>query len=282
MIKTLATEARSILKDIGEGVFHHSFSSVNTYLSYCQLQYFFRYIAKLLQERVGVPLVFGSAMNAAFLVIDEDLMKGQPPNLERAFEALHAHLKMAFANRDVPVAATQGETLDSLAKLGKRMLERYISQVSREEQPIDLERRFLVPLFDKEGNALPRPLMGEVDRWVRLPNGSVVIDDWKTSKSRWPESKIKKDDQATCYYIGGAHILGERPALVRYQVLLKTKDATLVTCEAPRTDRDERRFIKKVANVDKALKSGSFAPNDSSFSCGTCAYRNACSKWQDA
>ena len=281
MITKLARAIESIVKDIGEGVFHHSFSSVNTYLSICQLQYYYRYIARLAQERVGVPLVFGSGMNGALLAIDEDLIKGRSPNLERALEVLHTYLQMAFANRDVPVAATKGETAESLGKLGKRMLEAYLSKLPPDEQPLDLERRFLVPLFDKEGNALPRPLMGEVDRWVRLADGSVGIDDWKTSDKRWPESKVKKDDQSTCYYIGGAHILGKRPAFVRYLLLLKTKEADVVPRDAVRTDRDERRFVKKVSQVDNALKSGSFAPNDSCHFCGTCAFRDACSKWQD-
>jgi len=44
---------------------HLSYSALNTYLNICQLQYYFRYIAKLEPEQTPVALPFGSAFHAA-------------------------------------------------------------------------------------------------------------------------------------------------------------------------------------------------------------------------
>lgn len=102
-----------------------------------------------------------------------------------------------------------------------------------------------------------------------------------TSASRWPADKLSKDDQATAYLLAGEHILGKAPAFFRYVILLKTKKPEVETYYVERTASDRKRFLKKVAIADRLIASGVYAPNDHSFACSTCSFRNACSKWQD-
>ena len=104
--------------------------------------------------------------------------------------------------------------------------------------------------------------------------------DWKTSDKRWPPSKIARDDQATAYLLAGEMILGRNPAFFRYDLLLKTKKPAIERYPAVRTERHKRRFVRKVQALDKAIKSGVFLPNDVSFACPTCPFRNACQNWQ--
>lgn len=269
------------LSSLAEGVDYHSYSSVHTFTDVCPLQYRFRYVERRPRESVAAAVVFGSAMNAALVAIDEDLVKGRPPELGRAAEILRARLEEAYSEGEVPVVSTRGETLEGLYEKGRGLLGCYLEGLSAEEAPVELPRRFTVPLLEAGGKALPRPLLGELDRWVRTSDGRLGIGDWKTASSRWTADRLRKDDQATAYLWAGEWILGRRPDFFRYEVLLKTSRPAVERHEVERTERDRRRFLKKVVEVDKALKSGVFVPNDQSFACTTCPFRRACETWQD-
>ena len=264
-----------------EGVHHHSFSAITTYADVCSLQYRFRYVDRLPQDRVGAALVFGSAVNQALLAIDGDLIKARAPDVGSALEILRSYLEQAYANRSVPVVSTHNETLEGLAEKGGKLVEHYVSTLPLDEVPVDLPRRFTVPLLDEKGEALPRPLVGEVDRVVRTADGRTGICDWKTSSSRWTSDRLAKDDQATAYLMAGEHILGVKPAFFRYDLLLKTVKPAVERYYVERSERDIRRFVRKVTIVDKAIQAGVFVPNDRSFACPSCPFLGPCRKWQD-
>ena len=281
MIQSVASIAGSAERSMDEGVDYHSFSSVNTFASICQLQYRFNYVERLPRESIATPLVFGSGMNAALVLLDQDLIKGRKPDLGLAVGALRSHLEKAYAAKDVPVVSAHDETLEGLFAKGAKLLKHYVSELPADESPLEKPRRFTVPLLDGEGNALPRPLHGEVDRWIKTADGRIGIADWKTSSKRWTWDRLAKDDQATAYLIAGEHILGRKPDFFRYDLLLKTVKPALERYYVERTQRQRKRFLKKVTEVDRALKSGGFVPNDQSFACATCPFRQACDKWAD-
>jgi putative RecB family exonuclease len=247
----------------------------------CSLQFYFSRILRLAKECVSAALVLGIGVNDALRAIDVDLMNGRKPDVASALQVLRAVLEKAFADKDVPVVSTKDETLGELYEKGKGMVEYYVSILPDDETPLDLPRRFMVPLLDEEGEALPRPLMGELDRWVKTADGRIGVVDWKTAAARWPTDKLAKDDQATAYLLAGETILGRSPDFFRYDLLLKTKKPEVERYYVARNLKDRRRFLKKVRMVDKALQSGVFTPNDTSFACPTCAFRGACAKWQD-
>ena len=267
--------------DAGEGVRHHSFSGINQFSTICSLQWYFDKVLRLPRECVSTALILGIGVNDALRAIDVDLVKGRKPNVAFALQVLRAVLEKAFADKHIPVVSTKDETLEDLYEKGKGMVEHYVLLLPTDEAPLDLPHRFLVPLLDEEGEALPRPLMGELDRWVKTADGRIGVVDWKTAAARWPADKLAKDDQATAYLLAGEHILGRRPDFFRYDLLLKTKKPEVERYYVERTDRETRRFLKKVRMVDKAIQSGVFVPNDHSFACPTCPFRGACEKWQD-
>lgn len=267
--------------ELGEGVQFHSYSSLNTFATICALQYRYRYIDRLPQEQVAAPLVFGSAVNDALRTIDLDLQNGRKVDVPGALQTLRSYLEKSFANRFLPVVSTKDEGLEELYEKGKVMIEHYCSILPQEEQPLDKPRRFTIPLIDENGEALPRPLVGELDRWVMTSDGKIGVVDWKTAQARWSQDKIAKDDQATAYLLAGEQILGKRPAFFRYDLLLKTKKPEVERYYVVRLDRHFRRFRKKVKELDKALQSGAFVPNDQSFACPTCPFKGRCERWQD-
>lgn len=281
MVTPALVDSPTQTSDRGEGVFHHSFSSITTYVDICGLQYQYRYLDRLPQECVSVALIFGSAINAALLAIDQDLAKGRPPSAALAHQVLRSELEKAYGNKDLPVVATHDETLESLHGKGMKMIDFYIENLIPDEVPLDIPRRFTVPLLDEKGEALPRPLVGELDRVVRTHDDRIGVIDWKTASARWSSDRIQKDDQATAYLLAGRYFLPKKPAFFRYDLLLKTVKPAIERYYTDRMEKDMKRFVKKVTVVDRALQSGTFAPNDRSFACPTCAFRGACAKWGD-
>ncbi len=270
--------------DAGEGVRHHSFSAITTYSEVCSLMYRYRYIDRLPQERIGAALVFGSAMNEALVRIDVDLAQGRPPHAAAAHEVLRSKLEAAYRNPSLPVEGGPGDSqeagLEEFTKKGVKLIDYYLENLLPDEIPLDLPRRFTIPLLGEQGEALPRPLVGELDRVVRLKDGRLGIIDWKTAAARWSPDRIAKDEQATAYLLAGSFMLDQRPAFFRYDLLLKTVKPAIERYYADRTEADTRRFLNKVRVVDRAIGAGVFVPNDRSFACPTCPYRGACEKWE--
>jgi len=271
----------AVLSVADEGVRYHSFSSVNQYSSICSLQYFYDRILRLPKECVSAALVLGIGVNDALRAIDVDLVNGRKPNVASALQVLRAVLEKAFSDKHLPVVSTKGETLEELYEKGKGMVEHYVLVLPNDETPLDLPHRFMVPLLGEDGEALPRPLVGELDRWVKTADGRVGIVDWKTAAARWPADKLAKDDQATAYLLAGEQVLGRPADFFRYDLLLKTKKPEVERYFVERTDRHRKRFLKKVSMVDKAVQAGVFTPNDHSFACPTCQFRTKCGSWQD-
>ena len=283
MTTSVSNKAPEVAEDAGEGVYHHSYSALFTFSMICQLQYFFRYVERLHQDRVGLPLVFGIAYQTALRVVDEALAKGQTPKPKRAIEALRSSLEKSWSNPDVPVVATgKPPTLEDTYQKAKAMIEHYTTVIRYDLMPlVDMPTSFMVPLIDERGRALERPLRGVIDRWVKDEDGRIGIIDWKTSATRWGERKLATDDQSTAYFLGGETILERKPDFFEFEVHLKTKASAIEIYPVERVDRDRKRFVKKFAALDKSLRSGGFVPNEQSWACPTCPFQRQCAKWQD-
>ena len=102
--------------------------------------------------------------------------------------------------------------------------------------------------------------------------------DWKTSASRWPAGKADRDLQATVFSYAYEKQNGTAP-LFRFDVITKTKNPG---CESHYTSRgfhDFRRFEALANRAQYAINKGIFLPNETSFACGECPYRDRCRTW---
>lgn len=280
MIQNLSTAIERVIEDAGEGVKHHSYSALNAF-QICTLLYFFKYIARLRPEVNPFNLIFGIAYELGLRVIDEAIAKGVTPSLPKALEPFHDHLRTEFARKDLPVVGFDG-SLDDAYEMGKRMYTHWVSQIPKGEVPVlDLPRNFTIPLFDDQGLALPRALTGKVDRWVRIGEKLGLVD-WKTAGRKWDRVKLDSDQQSTVYLLGGSQIIGRRPDFFYMDIHLKTKKTDVQREPIVRTEKESRRLVKKMSELDKTIRSGGFIPNDGCFACKGCQFRTACSKWQDS
>ena len=124
---------------------------------------------------------------------------------------------------------------------------------------------------------LKKPLIGEWDFLVQ-DGRDVCIVDWKTSASRWPAGKADRDLQATVFSYAYEKLNGTTP-LFRFDVITKAKNPVCETHYTCRDDSAFRRFELLAVRVQDAVDKGVFLPNETSFACAECPYKNRCKNW---
>ena len=103
--------------------------------------------------------------------------------------------------------------------------------------------------------------------------------DWKTSASRWPAGKADRDLQATVFSYAYEKLNGTTP-LFRFDVITKAKNPVCETHYTCRDDSAFRRFESLAVRVQDAVDKGVFLPNETSFACAECPYKNRCKNWR--
>lgn len=250
---------------------HWSYSALNTYLNICQAQYFYRYIEQAEVERTSACFPFGKAFHAALTAQAWECMMGNSMTREEIVEAFADTFRLEVAATP-NLIYKEGENFDSMIELATKMLDAALANWSDYYTIKGVAQAFKI-----EVPGLDKPLIGEYDLIVQ-DGRDVCIVDWKTSASRWPAGKAARDLQATVFSYAYEKQNGTAP-LFRFDVITKTKNPV---CESHYTSRgfhDFRRFETLANRVQDAINKGVFLPNETSFACGECPYRDRCRTW---
>lgn len=249
---------------------HWSFSSINTYLNICSLQWKFRYIDRLEPESTSVPLIFGSAFHSAAEELAYARQNGDYSCATEVRASFRNYWNIECQAAD-KLSLTQ-EEFDDLEKKGQDMMETLYYNWC-EGNIVGIARAFSVEI-----PGVTKPLIGEYDLLVRDDDGKFIIIDWKTSSRKWSADKADKDLQATAYAYSWYQKNGINPE-VRFDVVTKTKQPAYEQHSTFRTEEDFQRLTKLVQTVERATEAKIFVPNEQSFYCGSCPYKNACKDW---
>ena len=111
-------------------------------------------------------------------------------------------------------------------------------------------------------------------------SGTIVITDWKTSARSYGIDEVDRNQQLTCYQMAAkANGFSDRQIILKFDTLIKTQKPKFEQYYSTRSDIDERRLIRKIHKVWEGIRSGVFIPNDTSWKCPNCHYRQACDAW---
>ena len=259
---------------------HHSYTSLNTYLNVCQLQYFYRYVEKLPAERTAVALPFGVAMHEALSVQARAAQKGK---LLPAKDLLDSFAMFFKANCEAAenLVFKREETYDDQLDLASRMFD----AISKEWVDYYNIKSVAEP-FRVEIPGVSLPLVGELDMVVeegtpfdeKDDQPHPVVVDFKTASRSWTDSQPHRALQATVYSYGYSEKHGVTPSF-RYDVLTKTKQPKVQHLRTVRDADSFARLEKLVTVADKAIQTGIFLPNETSYGCADCPFAGACAGW---
>lgn len=243
-----------------------SASSIKTFIQ-CALKYYFRYVDKKPRETENPDsLALGTAVHAALeymyhLVKEKD----RAPTPEE-----YADIYRVFMNS----AASQGLSDLSLYQHGKDMLKERIDQVSPSEKVLGLELKF--ELETPNGT----PYMGAIDKIVELDSQTLVVVDYKTSKTALSQDEADVDEQLSMYDLAASKLFPGYKTIILVFDYIKLKDQ-VITHRTKEQRQLFSEFLDAVYNAISTLKDEDVAPKLNQF-CGWCEFKNFCPEYARA
>ena len=256
---------------------HLSASSINDYID-CSLLYKLGRIDKLPPEFRSSDLEFGSAIHKVLETYYRQKLEG---NLLSAKElqSVFAKVWSEASEGKEDIRYPEGKDFQTLLLEGKELLAACYNKIQDDNQfrIIGVEEPFSFNL-----EQCPIPIIGAIDLVEEDESGTLIITDWKTSGRAYSNDEVDRNFQLTLYKIATKKNGNtDREILLRVDCLIKTKTPKFEQYYTTRSDLDEQRAARKIAEVWRGIEKGVFIPNDgsSNWKCKGCAYKKACDTW---
>lgn len=249
---------------------HLSASGINAYVE-CGLQYKFSRVDNIKPEHRADVLEFGSCIHKALADFNQERMQGKTPSADELVNAFEKHWNeigdgVQFAN---------GRHKNGMLREGRELLLSCHRGLIDDFQIIAIEEPFV---FHIDG--LPIPVIGIMDLVCEDADGTVIIIDYKTTSRAYSDAEVDGNFQLTVYHMAAlANGYAGREILLRLDCLVKTRMPKFQQHYTTRTSTDELRVLRKIQAVWQGIQAGIFVPNDTSWKCRTCAYKQACDQW---
>ena len=253
---------------------HLSASSIGEYVE-CSLQYRFGRIDRLPMEFKSDALEFGTCIHrvleqfySAKIIGEKMLLK----DVHQVFESVWSGI--AEGNNDIRYSGDND--FKSLLMYGKDLLSTWYSRLPDDDFTIlGIEEAFSFTL-----PGIPIPVIGAADLIEEDSAGTIIITDFKTSGRAYSKDEVDQNQQLTMYQLAAKHNgYSDREILLRFDTLIKTKTPKFEQYWTTRSKLDERRLIKKAAQVWDGISKKVFVPNDTSWKCKGCAFKQACDEY---
>jgi putative RecB family exonuclease len=256
---------------------HISHSQLDTFLN-CPQRYRYQYVVGTPWEHLPASLAFGRAIHAAVAHYYRHVKHFEEPlPLAVLKGCFHGEFQEALA-QGLEVLYEDGESETFLREKGEALLEVFHAK-ARPQTVEAVERPFLVDLVDPAtGEVLDVKLAVVFDLIESDASGNLTIADLKTAKRRYAENQVENHLQATLYAYALRRLgysTDGRNTLIRFDVLLKTKQPDLESYYAVKAEEDEPWTLAQVRRVLRAIEEGAYFPIRS-WRCPDCPFRRRC------
>jgi CRISPR/Cas system-associated exonuclease Cas4 (RecB family) len=253
---------------------HWSYSSVSQFLK-CPLQFYFERVLKLPRKTRTDTLVLGSSLHSALAVYHRKLQVGELVTAQ----AIHTAYLEAWENQagDGPIVGSGEKSLSDSRDLGISLVDVYM-KAPPAGTIIEVESPMLAPITNSHGQYLEKPLLIVADLITRQEDGSLQVNEIKTSGRAYSESEVATSLQPTFYANAVYELTGEEPA-VEFTVLVKTKTPKVQKIQAIRNVTDFQRLGDIIEAVERSIKAESFYPIESPLNCSGCSFYRECKSW---
>ncbi|WP_319406278.1 PD-(D/E)XK nuclease family protein [uncultured Desulfosarcina sp.] len=253
---------------------HLSASAILGYVD-CSLAYKFGRIDKLPMEFKSDALEFGTCIHRVLENFYSARMIGEKLLLKHVHLLFETTWTDIAADRD-DIRYAEGNDFKSLLMYGKDLLTAWYNKLPDDHftiLAIEEAFTFILP-------GIPIPVIGAMDLVEEDSAGTIIITDFKTSGRAYSKDEVDQNQQLTMYQIAAKRNgYADREILLRFDTLIKTKTPKFEQYWTVRSELDERRLIKKAAQVWDGISKGVFVANDTSWKCKGCAYKQACDEY---
>jgi CRISPR/Cas system-associated exonuclease Cas4 (RecB family) len=252
---------------------HWSFSSLNSLLNICNLQWKFQKIDKLKPTHTSVNLVAGSVYHRTLDQVYLCRKLGMPLTIDEAFQLYTDDWRRSSKTEPIKYGKLDAAGVE---EQGRGLIKVAWDNIDDSEKVLEVSETFCVPITHN-GKFLTKPLIGEFDLVVEK-DGSPLVIDWKTSATRWPKTKADKSLQATAY--SWAYWQKHRKDVdVRFDIAVKNKTPVFETHTTTRNKDDWNLLGTLVAKAETIVENELFYPSLDSFACSGCPFAGACKAW---
>lgn len=230
-----------------------SATKINDYET-CPWKYRFKYVLQV-PTPPSPALSFGSTIHNVLRDVGREVAEGRRPTVADALRWYQA-LWIADGYESVEHEAERKAS-------GTVALRTYLAA-----HPELLAR---APLFIEEPFSLPLPstrLTGRIDRVERLPDGTVVVTDFKTGAGKGKEAA--SDFQLSLYALAARRALGRNPDRLRLSFIEVGRDD-----ETTRPEAEDETTIARVENLAQRIRGGDFTPTPGRW-CAQCDFWRIC------
>lgn len=238
-----------------------SYSQLALYLE-CPLKYQLRYLEEggYGDEPVPAAMAFGSAIHQTLAQFYRQAMDGEPFSLAGFLAVFAAAWEAEVEKKEV--SYNYGEDFASLLVLGQELL-KVFARAAQPLRVIAVEVPFEFKLeHPRTGKEFHIPIKGVIDLIEEDENGTLWVVDHKTAGRAYSEQQIAGDLQMLIYAaaVKQLDVVEGREALLRFDVLLKTKTPQFLRYCMRRDDRDRERLFEIVTGIWKAIEAEAFYP----------------------
>ncbi len=253
---------------------HWSYSSVSQYLK-CPLQFYFERVLKLPRKSKTDALVLGSSLHSALAVYHYKLQAGESVVSADIHEAYFEAWE--YQAEDGPIVASGEKSLTDSRDLGISLVDVYL-RTPPTGTIIAVESPMLAPIANSHGEYLEKPLLVVADLITRQEDGSLQVNEIKTSGRAYSESEVATSLQPT-FYANALYEIGGEEAAVEFTVLVKTKTPKVQKIQAIRNVTDFQRLGDIIEAVSRSIEAKSFYPIESPLNCSGCSFYRECKTW---
>jgi putative RecB family exonuclease len=252
---------------------HLSASSIGDYVE-CGMLYRLSRIDRIPLDFKADAMIFGSVIHLVLGEYYEEKMIGSKMPLKDIHKSFEKHWREAAeSNTDIKYA--KGKDFETLLMEGKDLLTAWYMKLPEDNfKVLAIEEAFSFHIPDVE-----IPIIGAMDLIEEDESGTIVITDFKTSSRAFSVDEVDKNFQLLIYQMAAKTKYEDREIILKFDALIKTKKPKFEQYFTVRSKIDEIRAIKKIQTVWNGIKSEVYIPNDTSWRCLNCAYKNACDEW---
>jgi len=254
---------------------HLSASGISEFIE-CGLSYKFSHIDKLQPESYPDTLAFGSVIHKVLENYHQLMMAGTIMDIEEIQAVWEKHWLITTTNR-ADLMYSEGKNFETLLNEGKQLLAAYVEKRPEDKDCIILA---LEEPFSFMIEGIEVPIIGGVDMILEDSNGAIIIVDFKTAGRAYSPTDVDQNFQLSVYHMAAKRNgYADREIILRLDVLEKKKTPDFKQYYTTRSEKDEKRAIRKIKAVHEAIQKQAFVPNDTSWRCKNCGYGQACQAW---
>ena len=254
---------------------HLSASSIGEYVE-CSLLFRFGRIDKLPMEFKSDALEFGTCIHRVLEQYYSARMIGEKMLLKDVHQIFDTTWTGIAEDND-EIKYNGDNDFKTLLLFGKDLLTAWYNSLPDDGFTIlAIEEAFSFTL-----PGIPIPIIGAMDLVEEDSAGTIIITDFKTSGRAYSKDEVDQNQQLTMYQIAARQLGfgGDHEILLKFDCLVKTQKPKFLQYYTTRSELDERRLIKKAAQVWDGISKGVFVANDTSWKCKGCAYKQACDEY---